>query len=503
MSLDYGSRTSTPSRVVRPEEIQRRQIIDAANAAIQQVNARHMQEIAALRSQRERERQELNQKLKSLNSLFADSIRRHQKQLSELREQYNARLTSLIVENEKKRQQDRMQLKKELDEAMDIVNANVEDLRQSTQSALDATNQSIKELRIETQQRLNGQQQQINNIVEEVHNDKTKAAAIKQALRLAYDEQRSILQIKEHEKYAPRQLAAIDARLANIDSLPDAAACAVLNTEFNNLLTLDADIEQKKMEYETKHLLTLKAVEEVLARMNENRKTVSLTDGNGNVIKKADGEIALIELDFWTEGKYGELEKDLETIKERVTRGLHDTSFTVDDLDEALQRIQEIDQQQNELVIESIKSGNASQIRAETADVIVDHLEGQRFQVVERGYENSDARNAYLVKLNDGTSEIVVVVNPESNEENLVIRRTIDTDLSEPSLIRMNEDIDKVLREIGLSTQGGCCQKSDPNGNQAWREIYDMDVLGQEIPLEIKVRARLKDVRKERNENKA
>lgn len=512
MSLDYSSRVSTPRRVINPEEIQRRQINNAVDAAIRQANTQHQRDLAVLKSQHEKEQQRLNQRLNSLNSQFADSIRRHQKQLCDMREQFDVRLNNAIadterkrqqdrIDAERKRQQDRIKYEEELNEAVDIINANVDDLRQSTQKALNETNENIRTLRLETQKQLNQQQSQINSIVDEVHNDKAKAVATKLALRAAYNELLSILQLKEHEKYVPKELAAINARLGNLDSLPDVAACAVLNTEFNNLLTLDADLEEAKMMYETKHLLTLKAAEEVLARMNENRNRVSLTDEDGNVAKNEKGEIVKIELDFWTEDKYGELEKDLMSIIEQVTNGLYDPNYTTEDLDKALQMIQNIDQQQNELVIESIKSGNASQIRAEMADAIIEHLEGQRFQVIERGYENGDARNAYFIKLDDGTSEIVVVVNPESSENNLVIRRTVDTDLSEPGLIQMNEDIDKVLQEAGLCTSGGGCRQHNANTDNAWQEIYDMDVVQQAIPSETKERARLRDIRKKRNGN--
>ena len=121
----------------------------------------------------------------------------------------------------------------------------------------------------------------------------------------------TMVPLKNHQKYAPGQLNAIQARLNGIDALSDEAACAILNTNFNDLLTLDANIEKAKMEYEAKHLITLKAAEDVLARMHENRKTISLTDGNNEPLKDDKGEIVRLELDFWTEGEYGKLEKEL------------------------------------------------------------------------------------------------------------------------------------------------------------------------------------------------
>lgn len=499
MSEEYESRTYTPRHVISPEERQRQQINDAVNAAIRTATIQHQNDMANLRKQHDAERQQLNQRLNTLNSQFKDVIIQHQQQLDDMRKQHNALLSRTIAEAEQKRQQDRKRFEQELNEAIDIVEANVEDLRKSTQRALDATNMNLDSLRVETRRALNEQQNQINSIVEEVHNDKAKAAAIKKALSDFYEEQLSIIRIKNYQKYAPNQLDAIEARLKGIDRLPDVAACAVLNTAFNDLLTLDTTIEQAKMEYETKHILTLKAAEEVLARMHENRNTVTLTDGDNNVVTDENGCVVKLELDFWSEGEYGKLETQLSDIITSIKQGLNDPKCTIDDLDQALKEIRNIDKQQNEWVVESIQRGNASQIRAEMADVIAEHLEEQRFQVVERGYENGDARNAYFIKLNDGESEIVIAVNPESNDTNNVIRKTIETELSEPALIQRNKDIDNALEKVGIRTSGGACKKRDLDSDEAWREIYDMKVVCENIPFEIKERARLKDVRKEQN----
>ena len=87
-------------------------------------------------------------------------------------------------------------------------------------------------------------------------------------------------------------------------------------------------------------------------------------------------------------------------------------------------------------------------------------------------------------------------VIPYENQMEGIIRKTIDTDLSEPDLIQLNEDIDSVLEDAGVSTLGGACKKRNHNADTAWREIYDMDVICQEIPFETKERARIKDFRK-------
>jgi hypothetical protein len=496
MSEEYESRTYTPPRAISPEERQRQQIRDAVNAAMRTANAQYQQNVAFLNQKHNEEMARLNQKISTLEGDIRNRARMRQKQYEKLREEYEKNINNAMADAEKKRQQDRKRFEEDLEEAVNSINDHIDDLRESTQQAINATNESLRNLHIETSKALEDQQQQINDIVEEYHSDKKKSAIIRKSLTEEYNGQVSIIELMNHRKYAPSQLDGIVTEVGDLKSVTDDAAIAILHMSINKVLLLKAKIEQAKLEYETHHSLTLKAAEEVLARMNENRKKVSLTDGNNNVVKKENGEIAKIELDFWTEGEYRRLEKELEVIKEEIIGGLDSHDFTVDDLENALQKIESVDKQQNELVVESIKRGNASQIRAEMADIIAEHFRDQRFRVVERGYENGDARNAYFIKFDDGTSELVVVINPENIESNVVIRKTIDTDLSEPDLIQLNEDIDSVLEDAGVSTLGGACKKRNHNADTAWREIYDMDVICQEIPFETKERARIKDFRK-------
>lgn len=505
MSYDYGSRTNTPPRVITPEEIQRKEMEEAIRRAMEEARRQYLNEVGILRDLHNKEKGELQAAISKLRSQYADTILQHQQQLQRLRDQCDQNLQSAMKAAEQKRQQDRILIEKELNDAINAVNANIDDLRQDTANALEIVTQNINQLQTNTAKALENQQQQINNIVAQIQGDKDRARQTKNALMAAYQEQLGIVNIKNHQKYAPGQLNAIQARLNGIDALSDEAACAILNTNFNDLLTLDANIEKAKMEYEAKHLITLKAAEDVLARMHENRKTISLTDGNNEPLKDDKGEIVKLELDFWTEGEYGELEKELEDTKKQITDGLNDPKYTSDDLDKALDRIMQINQRQMELVVSSIEKGNASQIRAEMADAIVEHLEGQRFEVIERGYENNDARNAYVIKFDDGTSKIIVIINPESNTVNHVVIGTVETDLSEPDLIEQGREINAVLEEAGIGTDGGVCNPRDATVEDALKSMYDIDIIKQNIPKETKERARLRDIRRERknkNNNK-
>lgn len=502
MSHNYGSTTYTPPRVITPEERQRQEMEEAIRRAMEEARRRYEEELGRLRNQHATERGQLQTAINRLQSQYADAISQHQQKMRKLREECDKNLQDAMKKAEQKRQQDRIHIEKELNDAINAVNANIDDLRQDTANALEIVTQNINQLQKDTANAFKNQQQQINNIVAQIQGDKDRARQTKNELIAAYQEQLGIVKIKNHQKYAPGKLNAIQARLNGIDALSDEAACAILNTIFNDLLTLDTDIENAKMEYEAKHLITIKAAEDVLARMHENRKTISLTDGNNEPLKDDKGEIVRLELDFWTEGEYGELEKELEGIKKQITDGLNDPKYTTEDLDKALNRIMQINQRQMELVVSSIEKGNASQIRAEMADAVVEHLEGQRFEVIERGYENNDARNAYVIKFDDGTSKIIVIINPESNTVNHVVIGTVETDLSEPDLIEQGREINDVLSEAGIGTDGGVCNPRDATVEDALKSMYDIDIVKQNIPKETKERARLRDIRIERKNNK-
>lgn len=498
MSEYYESRTRTPQRVLTPEQRQRQQINAIVDSAMRTAQARQQQEIANLQKKHESEKRQLEQKLNSLNSQFRDNIVQHQQRLIQMQEKYDTQLSQAIANAERLREQDRTRIEGELHNAIDSVNATIADLRTSTQRALDATNINLENLRVTTNHALHEQQIQINNIVSEVHNDKEKAATIRHALEDSYREQLSIVREKNHQKYAPNQLDAINARVEGM-ALPDESACAVLHSAYTDLLTLDTNIEQARMAYEAKHIITLKAAEEVLIKMNKNRNGIAVTDGENNeLVDEETGEIVRIELDFWTEGEYSKLTKQLNSIKDSITRGIDNPQYTINDLDAALKEIESIDSQQNEMVIDSIQRGKASQIRANMGDIIEEHLRGQRYKVIFSDYEEHDPRNAYIIKLTDGSSKIVFVINPENDENNSVVSRIIDSDLPEPQKVALNQDVISILEDAGLATSNGGCKRHDYCSDSAWEEIYDLDVANQSIPSETRQRAGLRDVRRER-----
>ena len=126
MSEYYESRTSTPQRVITPEERQMQQINAIVNSAMQAAQARQQQEIANLQKKHETERKKIEKKLNSLNSQFRDNIVQHQQRLIQMQQQYDTQLSQAVANAERLRNQDRIRLERDLHNAIDSVNATIE-----------------------------------------------------------------------------------------------------------------------------------------------------------------------------------------------------------------------------------------------------------------------------------------------------------------------------------------------------------------------------------------
>lgn len=509
MSSNYRSRVSTPPVVITPEERQRqemeaaiRRAAEAAERERQRQNQLHQQQLDELRRQQQQAQQALQQKMNQLNEQHQASILQHERTILQLRDQHDKALTKAMKDAEQKRREDARRFHDELDQAVGQLNGSINQLRiqtgkaiktlrSETQQSIQLVEQNIQNLRNDTQKAISAQQKLIKQIQEGINDDKAKAAALRHQLTSAYNAMRGIVEVKNHQKYAPKQLAAIEGSMNNVDTLPDLSAIAVIHTGFNNLLTLNANIEEKRLAYEAKHQIAIRTAEEVLARIHENRKAVPWTDGDNNETKDEKGNIIKIEVDFWMEGAYTKLEEELVDLKKQVIEGLNDDKYTVDDLDKALDKILDIDKRQMQMVLESIQKAKASQVRAEMSDVIVERLENQRFSVMERGYENNDQRRGYIMKFDDGKSKIIVVINPEDNTVNNVVIGTVETDLNEADLIKQGQEINRIIADEGWTTNGGCCQH-DGSADEALRKMYDIDIA-EGIGKELKQQAGITD----------
>lgn len=547
MSHYNESTTSTPP--ISAEERQRREMKATIDRAINAANIQHQNEMNRLQQEHNAERDSLNQRLNAMDSRYSDAMRQHQRNLNQMRQSYDMQLQQTIADQTARRQQAlrqqqqyfdsqfqrqeaqhrhdmdelqrtfdyaleeeaarreqlRMDMQDQLDTVEDNLNASIDNLRSDTQFAINQVNQNIMSLAQETQYAFNDVNQSIQSLAEEtqqslddirddidiIFNAIDEAHEKRMELHKAYNDQLSIVQMKNCEKFAPGKLQTIQAKLNGVDALPDAGACAVLNTAFNELLIMDRDIEQARMEYEAKHLITLKSIDEVILTMDGN-KNIPFTIDN-EVIEDADGNAVLVDVDFWSESKFMPLVEELKGIKETVLKGFDNPNYKTVELDKALARCIEINEEQKALVMNAIETCNASQRRLEMADCIADYLFAtRRFRVIKQGFEVNDARKAYILTLYDGVSKLVVVLNPLSNGQDKIVIGTGETNLSVKELNQQGMEVNETLKNyMEIQTTEQACHISNQEMENAFKAIYNMDFVEKEIPAQLKQAAKL------------
>lgn len=487
MSENYQNTTRTPVAAISPEERQRREMQSIADRAYERAKQESKKEISNLTQKHKQETEKLNNQLKNLQGTFSATIKQHEQNLNTMRQQYDSQLNEVRLEAEEKRAQDRRELREQMNKAVGSLKSNVESLRNTTANALNKTNTRIDALQKETRNALKNQQQQIDSIVEDFNRRNANNEALKSELLKACNSQVSLIELKNHEKYAPTELLGIKERLNGINNLPVQSAIANLNYYFYSLLELSSKIEVRKKEYETVHLFTLDAVNEVLSKVEKNKNELPLTDGKNDVVRDENGNVITIDINFWSDERYQQLEGELNEIKRRITSNIDAPSYLKDNLENDLLEVQRIDEEQSLIVNDAIKRANASLIRAEISDTIVDYVEGGiNIPLSSCGYENGDQRKAYYLKFEDNDNKILVVIDPLDIENNKVVRKTIFTTLNELDQEEINRNIDDLLRSQGLSMGKGQCIHDDKDAEEKWRNLYDYDVVNKEIPVELK-----------------
>jgi hypothetical protein len=464
MSESTRTRTYTPPRVLSPEEIQQQRIAAAVTTAMQRSETARQAEIARLKAESNRREANLQQKLAGLDSQIQNTIIQHQQQMKAQSDRFYDDL-----------QAQSQQFEQELLNQAHNTDQKIQSLKEHTDAAINATNAHINAVAQQQQQQINtinGEIAAINNEIVGIHNRFKSEADKKNELLNILKGTIICASNLQHEKYAPGELQKIMNGITNLDGLPDATVCGLAHTAITQLNNLQGEINTAKSIYEIKHTATLAAINKVLTEMNENRKNHSSTE---NELKDEEGNVITNELDFWSEGEYGELEQKVNELKKKVDEGIDNPQFTIDDLDAVLKIIYEIDVRQKQIVIESIEKGNASQIRAEMADDLVKVLKNQHlYEVVERGYEMEDQRNGYIIKLRNETQKtnLVVLIQPESNvSDNSVTISTISENHVNNDILKQRSDqINQSLADVGIRVEKARCIDE---ASDALKSLYD------------------------------
>jgi len=316
-----------------------------------------------------------------------------------------------------------------------------------TNARLDATNEHIDmveaglldltdyvgEMEEQINQRFSEQEEEIQNLQGSVTEIQNRMAAIDsrgiERARLALALMDEVEHNNDLNRFVPqdaqkvrRQMQALVNIGAEGAELSAAANAAILAAQ-----ELEIDCTRERLKYEQKEELTRTMLEAVLETVN-NLREIPLTDDNGEPLVDEDGNPAPIENNFWSRGRYKELEDHLKKLKDEIEeRG--DTDMTIERLDEIQMEILKGEVEIREITSQSVARVNLSQARMQAVSDIIGVMEEQHWEVIEKNGEEEigyvggempeDYREGFFARLrNDLGEEVTVIVDPNDDDTN-------------------------------------------------------------------------------------
>ena len=262
-----------------------------------------------------------------------------------------------------------------------------------------------------------------------------------------------------HERFTPGEYNGIvktlnEAREA-LNSSNTQEASVYIREGLKELTKLREKILKRQMEYELAYNETLRLISELLERIKD--KDVPLNEDGANRIRTEE----LKKIDFWTEGEYSKLEKELNDVKALLEQ--NKDKMNIDKIQGEYKRVGELEAELNRILNTARNRLLASMQREDIADKIAEELADRNgFYTVDNGFESGDPKASYVIstRLNESlqSPEIIVVLEPkeisDSGFQNVLVINTTGDGSDREKQLRA-ERIKAVLigLEIGNTTK--------------------------------------------------
>ena len=160
-----------------------------------------------------------------------------------------------------------------------------------------------------------------------------------------------------------------------------------------------------------------------------------------------------IDVDFWTEGAYQALVAEVDAWVQRLLA--NEADLSQEQWREELEiRLCQYEQRSIDLVTQARLRVLSSQLRFNIAQIVVDALETQGFQLQTAAYDSQDFRRGFSAAVrNFSGNEVVVYIDPDQVEMESGMVRIENRDaaaLTEHELLQRNREIFSAIQSYGL-----------------------------------------------------
>ena len=249
----------------------------------------------------------------------------------------------------------------------------------------------------------------------------------------------------EYVKFGSDMIASIASKLDVIDRLEQSSSSLQMQAIrlTGEIYETDLTVSKRKIEYERLHLQALGLAEQISSEMESLRK---------NTYYNPETKDKLVDFDYWTDQRFGELEQEVKEIVDRIERGRSDPSYTTSTLQKDFERLRELNQIKDITAADAMETIALSDARREMAQIVSDIMcQEHRFSIVGEGFDGLDMREAYIIRMkryiDDAEVEIIVSPNKEKGENDLYYRINNQCYTDEQTMNSVYERINKELYE--------------------------------------------------------
>ena len=271
-----------------------------------------------------------------------------------------------------------------------------------------------------------------------------------------------------HERFAPGQLDLVQRHIrdagSNVNAGIPEAALSTAQEAYWKLADLRSLVLQKEAEFMMLHQAALEEVRTILeeARLHRHCKV----NPEGAEV----GDSLEFEVDYWTCGELKAFEKDFQEIERKLVS--QEKSLSTENLKEIIISMEDAEAKLIQIIKKARDGVIASQLRLNTAEMVVNALAPQGFDVDAGLYEGNDQRNAYVAKVrNRAGTEIVTVISPvpDNNGRCRVSIHSYDvTYVSAETLRDRAREVASLLEKEGLKVASPKCMG---DADQSYRDL--------------------------------
>lgn len=253
-----------------------------------------------------------------------------------------------------------------------------------------------------------------------------------------------------YARFANDELKSINLRINNLSGKDfcGAAMQAEVQMIMTDIYHMDIIVSNKRVAFIQDQAEALKLAETLMAKASNVRENNREEVGNKSS--------RLMDIDFWTDGCFREMEQEAKAIRQRVLDGQTDAEYSHQQLQKDLARLRELEKIEDLLVANARAKMNLSYYRQEQGQLIQEILEADhRYALVSKGFVNGgDEREAYILRMRHEKSgaQIEVIINPGEidGETDVYFRVDSTTYMDSATMASITESIAKDLEENGV-----------------------------------------------------